>query len=259
MDSTGRVLDGSAFLERRIGLYRALEKDGAAIDMEISVVENRDKEKSIIITVKNYPMMKLRGSFPQGNNSFILTSLEYLAGSTFGWNEFSLPLLGTGQLHIGDTAILENIREIEPVQITTGRIHRFDTRITGENALTALNNRYERILTLTEWMLTLNGPRGQTIKEFTKYWKPVLVPEMVLRKNRPSAWLLENDKFQRAEDISWNTSYTERTFSEELWPVRNSGTLLRDWEEALSWIYMMYEWENIIDLFSSQIILTKIK
>jgi hypothetical protein len=103
------------------------------------------------------------------------------------------------------------------------------------------------------------APYRQTIDDFEKYWKPLLFPEIVSKKKKPSGWLQEGDQFIRAEDIKWNTSYTERIFPEVLRPVRDSGTLLSDWEEALHWIYLEYEWERIAGILSREIVLQKIK
>ncbi|MCL2805635.1 MAG: hypothetical protein FWD26_06825 [Treponema sp.] len=248
MEKTGRFLDGSVFAEKTIAVYRA-------DNIDLSVARSKDGEQFIIITFKNYPMLQIRGSMPDNEGSFHFTSLEYLAGNVHGWNEYSLQMVGTGSFCL-ENGVLENIEDIETIQITQGRIHRYDTRITGNDALTALRNRRERILALCEWM---DGPKGQDIKTFEKHWKPLFFPEITAKSRKPDSWRLDGDSFQRAEDINWNTGYTERIFPEELWPVRNSGTLLRDWEEALYWIYFKYEWDNIIDLFSGQIVFNKIK
>jgi len=247
MEFAGRVLDGSAFAEKTVGRFRNAE-------MEVLIVKNRNNEQSIIISLKKYPMIHIRGTLPDENNNFFFTSLEYLAGNTHGWNEFSLQLHGGGRLLLeGNNIEFDLTEEMECIQITSGRIHRYDNRITGDEAVTSLRNRRERILVLTEWMLSIeNAPGNQTIKEFEKYWKPILLPEMVSSRNRPSGWRQEGDTFVRAEDIRWNTCFTERFFPEVLWPVRNSGTLLRDWEEALSLIYMQYEWYNIINTFTKE-------
>jgi len=262
VEKTGQFIDGSLFAEKRTALYRAAVRNGAAADMEISVVEKKGgapDAQSVIITINKFPMVKFRASFPDEEDGFFLTSLEYLGGSTHGWNEYSLELFGAGSLVLGETAALQITEEIEPVQITAGRIQRYDTRITGAEALTGLRNRRERVSALVEWMLSLDAPKGQSIGDFEDHWKPVLFPEMVSKKKRPAGWQQEGDEFIRAEDIRWNTGYTQRVFSEVLWPVRNSGTLLRDWEEALSWIYLEYEWENITELLSRQTIFQKIK
>lgn len=256
MEKAGQVLDGSAFKEKKVALY---SRAGGISDIELTIVRNKNDEQSFIIDIKEYPMMKLRGSFPDEENNFYFTSLEYLGGNVHGWNEYSLDLLGSGILSLGQTAVLAITEEIEPIQISTGRIHRYDTRITGQEALTGLRNRRERILVLVEWMTSMDTTSFKDISDFEEYWKPILFPELVSAKLKPENWRQEGDTYARAEDILWNTSYTERVFSEILVPVRNSGTMLRDWEEASSWIYMEYKWEAIMDLFSKEIILTKIK
>jgi len=256
MEKTGQILDGSAFAENRIALYSMNEKDGAVTDMELSIVRNRENEESVIITFKKYPMMKLRATKPDSDGIFSLLSLDYLAGNTHGWNEYSLSIFGEGTLLIDENVSIQ-IKEIEQVTITNGRIHRYDTRLTGNEALTALRNRYDRIGALGEWMLSLDNPKNQTIKEFEKHWKPILFPERVSSGKKPSGWKQKGDKFEKAEDIRWNTGYTQRIFPEELWLIRDSGTLLRDWEEALSWIYLEYEWESISKMLLQNNILNK--
>jgi hypothetical protein len=259
MEKVGRTIDGSAAEEKKVSVYRASKKDGAAEDMAVTVIKNKAGEQSVLITMDKYPMMRLRGSMPDENGEFLLNSLEYLSGSVHGWNEYSLEILGTGSLFFGETCILEINEEIEHIQITSGRIHRYDTRITGTEALTSLRNRNERIIATTAWMTSFDAPETQTIEDFEIYWKPILFPEMVSKNKRPDGWLQEGDTFIKAEDIRWNTSYTERAFSEELHPVRNSGTMLRDWEETLSWIYLNYEWENIKETLSQKTILQSVK
>jgi len=257
-DKAGRVIDGSAFKLKTVSIYRSLGEKKAQQELQILVVRNKSKEKSIIITANKYPMIKLFGTFPNDEGVIYLTTLEFLAGNTHGWNEYSLDLTGTGILRFENPAIFK-IDEIEGIQITKGRIQQYDTRLTGNEALSALRNRHDRIMALTHWMLSLNLEKGQTIEKFEKFWKPILLPEMVFINKRPEGWIQDADKFQKAESIRWNTGYTERTFPEELKPIRNSGTLLRDWEEALSWIYLEYEWENIVELLSKETILKKIK
>jgi len=259
MEKTGQILDGTAFTEETTALYRASAGNEDPVVLEITAVKNKDNEQSLIITIDKYPMMKLRTSYPGENGIFLFDTLEYLAGSTHGWNEFTMQLLGSGRFVPGVRASFEITEEIEHIQITKARIHRYDTRIIGDDALFALRNRYERVTKLAQWMLSLNRPKGQTINDFEKYWKPVLFPEIIFIWNKPDNWQRDGDIYLKAEDINWNTGYTERFFPEELRPVRNSGTLLRDWEEALSWIYLEYEWNNIVDLFSDTIYLTKIK
>lgn len=262
VDKAGRALDGSAFMEKETARYQTAEKD-----IEITETRNKAGEKTLVIAIKEFSMMKLRAAPPDENGEFYLASLEYLGGSALGWNEYSLELSGTGNcrpslgsLSKEETAVLTISKEIEPVQITAGRIQRYDTRITGGEALAYLRNRRERITAAVQWMASLDAsPQGISLDEFEEYYKPLLFPEMVSKKERPSGWLQEDDTFIKAEDIKWNIGYTERFFPEELREIRNSGTLLRDWEDALPWIYLEYEWENVKEILSRQLILRRIK
>jgi len=250
-ERTVQVLDGSAFAERRISSY-------SSQNMEITKVQNRDGEHSVIITLNQFPAISLRGTLPDGQNLFFLTAMYYLCGNEHGWNEWRLDISAAGNLELGDeTAVFTIHSGIETVQISAGRIHRFDTRITGDEALTSLRNRQERILSLSEWMLKQYAPQGLSQRFFDRHWKPILFPEIVSARRQPVNWRQQGDIWARAEDIRWNISYTERVFPEELQEVRNSGTLLRDWEEALSWIYLKYEWENIGVLLSAENILQR--
>ena len=262
MEKAGRVIDGSASSEKKVSVYRANKLKGAAEDMAVTVIKNKMSQQSVLITFDKYPMMRLRGSMPDENGVFYLNSLEYLSGSVHGWNEYSMEILGAGLLSFGETCVLEINGDIEQIQISSGRIQRYDTRITGAEALTSLRNRNERITATTLWMAELDAPGKQTIngiKGFEYFWKPILFPELVSKKKRPDGWLMEGDSFVKNEDIRWNTGYTERVFLKDLHPVRNSGTMLRDWEETLSWIYLTYEWENIKEILSNKTVLQPVK
>jgi hypothetical protein len=258
MEKTGKALDGSAFAEKKIAVYRTT-------GMELWEVQNKAGQRSVCIALQEFPTMLIRGSVPNEEGEFYLTSLDYLGGNTYGWNEYRLDLSGYGQLVLnGQTATLSISDEIESVQISAGRIRRYDTRITGTEAITYLRNRRERILSLTEWM---NAPSAEGAPEkksishgdFEKHWKPLLFPELVSKKNRPRDWQQEGDKWVRAEDIRWNAGYTERTFPEELRVIRDSGTMLRDWEEALEWIYLEYEWGRLTGQLSNETVLHRAK
>jgi hypothetical protein len=259
VEKTGRALDGSAFAEKQTAVYRAEQNGGES--MEIRTMRNKAGESLVIITLEQFPAMKIRGSAPDEKGEFQLTARDYLGGSVHGWNEYRLDLAGSGNLVLGEkTAVLSVPGEVEIVGISSGRIRRYDTRITGTEALSNLRNRHERVLAITEWMNSReNMPSFNDCDAFEDYWKPVLFPETVSKKKRPADWLRENDQWAKAEDIRWNTGYTQRVFPELLWTIRDSGTLLRDWEEVLEWIYIEYEWSRIRELLSREIIFDRKK
>jgi hypothetical protein len=245
VEKTGQALDGTAFAEKQIAVYRASLDSGA----NLTIRESADKagQRFISISLDTFPVMRLRGAAPDASGVFYPGTLEYLGGSVAGWNQFTLDVSGGGTLVMdGTSAVLTLDQGIDAVQISAGKISRYDTRITGAEALTNLRNRRERILALTAWMHEQQDvPASLDRDAFEAYWKPIIFPEMVSRKKRPADWDKDGDRRVKAEDIRWNTGYTARLFDEQLGMVRNSGTLLRDWEEALEWIYLEYEWDSI--------------
>jgi hypothetical protein len=171
-----------------------------------------------------------------------------------GWNEFHYELLGSGNfssVQQGTGGVLRIDETPERVQISSGKIRLKSRRLTGNAALVPLRNRRERILALTEWMAERqqkagNPARFENQKEFDAYWKSLLFPELLPAKKRPQNYSALNAEWNRADGVKWNTAYTKSIFPEALWEFRNSGALLRDWEEALPWIYMEYSWDAII-------------
>jgi hypothetical protein len=260
VEAAGRTLDGSAFAEKRLALYTAQKSGGAPANMELLEVENRAGEQSLLISLKDYPALKIRGTAPGPGGGFYLISLHYLGGSVSGWNEFTLELSGFGNFSRSEGGAVLSIPERpEPVRISSGKIRRFDSLLSGEEALAGLRNREERIRSLCEWMRGRpDAPAGLDRDKFEDYWKPVLFPELVPKKRRPAEYQ-DADGGVWAEDIRWNRAYTEKVFSEALRPVRDSGTLLRDWEEALEWIYFEYNWESFFETLSGKILMQRKK
>ncbi|GHV51316.1 hypothetical protein AGMMS49579_06400 [Spirochaetia bacterium] len=262
----GRVLDGAAFKEKVLGVYREEPRRG----VQVSRRQVRKGGEEIITIISDWmPNLSFRASMPAFSDivdlstggRFELNSLYFLSPNLTGWNEFTLELSGSGNLTVtGTGATLHLDMPVEKIAITEGKIRRDNNRINGEQAITALHNRQERISVLTEWMHAQNPPadfKDQT--EFETYWKPIVLPELVSAKKRPPDWPGENAAWIFADDIRWNTTYTQARFPEELHKVRDSGTLLRDWEEALSWIYFDYEWDRLIASLNKDITLIKIK
>jgi hypothetical protein len=255
VEKAGQALDGSAFTEKKRAVYMTYY-------MELWEMRSKSGESSFIIKLANYPTIKFRCSGLNEQGEFNMVSLDYLGGSPHGWNEFRLDIAGEGRLVLGEsTATISVHSEIEPVQISYARIKRYDTRLSGDKALTGLRNRHERIKTIAEWMKSREDApnKGTDINTFEKYWKPILFPETVSKKKRPPDWQQGNDQWHRAENISWNKTYTERVFPEELREIRDSGTMLRDWEEALDWIYNEYDWSRIQETLAKETVLTRKK
>jgi hypothetical protein len=260
----GEVLDGSAFFEKTTALYRVAGTDEKTA-IEIRELVLKDGEKVLEISNGAWPGFALRGSMPSPDGSIHLTEARLLSSHTHGWNEFTMDIIGGANLQNPGPAvsILRITGEAERVEISSGRIRLKSDYITGAAAVTPLRNRRERITALIGWMNEQLSDAQETpafadIGVFKGYWKRRLFPELVSVKNRPGEYSAYNAEWKQEDGVRWNLSYTEDLFPEGLLEYRNSGAMLRDWEEALPWIFMEYSWNMIINSFNNAI-LQKIK
>ncbi|MDR1618125.1 MAG: hypothetical protein LBS06_03645 [Treponema sp.] len=247
VETAGRVLDGAAFEEKTLARYRT-ERGGPFPAVEIRELRHRKTGPALVVILKDFPALELR-LVPAEGGGFRYRSLRYLGSSVSGWNEFTLDLSGTAAFSAGAGGGRFSGPGPEAGPISAGKIRRGDRRITEDEALTVLRNRHERILALVKWMKEeAPGRNFADRKEFVNYWKPILLPEKVPRRRRPPGWrqaAREDARWVRAEGVRWNAAYTEALFPESLRPLRDSGALLRDWEEAFEWIYHEFAWDRI--------------
>ena len=246
VEKGGQALDGSAFAEKKFASYR---RQG----IEVRQVRAKAGKDIFLIKLDDFPSMQLRTALPEKNGAFFFSSLYFLGGSLSGWNEFTQELSGSGSLCVVEnTAYLNISGGLETGSITGGKISHNGSKLSGKEALASLRGRSERIAALAAWMKAADmRTAGSTPpahfadqKAFEDYWEPILLPEMARAKKRPAAYT-DTGEWVTAEDVKWNTAYTRAVFPEDLRSLRDSGALLRDWEEAAGWIYFMYEWEYI--------------
>jgi hypothetical protein len=251
VEKAGMALDGSLFTEKTIAQYEGL------INRSVTVRETRAKDGAtyFLISLDVYPFVTLRTTTPDERGAVKPVAFQFLAGSYDGWNEFTLDLTGHGAY---EQSVL-SIRELMPVAISAGKLLHNGRRLSGEDALSSLRNREARIEAIVEWMRGITAPkRFASLEAFEAYWKPLLVPEVVGAKERPVIWE-RGAETKRGEGVEWNSKYTASMFPQDLWELRDSGALLRDWEEASAWIYFVYDQEYIIEQFSKSYILRKVK
>jgi hypothetical protein len=249
-EKIGGFLEGSARAEKILRRYRS---EGRGI--EYRELEYSGRREAAILLDK-VPTVKLRVSPPDSRGLFSLESLEFLAGSLSGWHQFGLTLSGQGEfLPRGERAGLRLTGPVEALDITGGKIRLDQRRLTGEEALSSLRNRYERIKALGDWMKSQSKApftASANREYFEKYWKPLLLPEIVRAKFRPESFKNQDGPWARAEHISWNTGYTALLLPDDLAEYRNSGALLRDWEETVEWIYLEYAWDRIFGVLQEE-------
>jgi hypothetical protein len=264
-EKTGQVLDGSAFMEKKLPgsppyygtemeLRRILFMGGDSSDGNDS--NGGGFIEGFVLTLKKWPDLKFYlVPLRDDSTKLYLHSCHFFCSGISGWNEFILDLSGNGEFN---PPVLK-LEHIEPITISWGRIRDGDTRISGEDALPVLRNRWERFLALTEWMhgeIEKDGAENPKsfadLENFENYWKPLLLPETVQKRKQPGdyAALASLGQWSRGEDMKWNSAYTAAHFPEELGKLRDQGAFLRDWEEALPWLYLVYEWDNVVQHIS---------
>ncbi|MDR0410748.1 MAG: hypothetical protein LBH75_02085 [Treponema sp.] len=212
---------------------------------------NKVGHRNGMVKLAEFPFLRLQAEM-RADDSFSWTELHFLGGSPSGWNEFTQELTGDGSIRFTESFAFLNVPLTERGRITGANMLYKDDKLQGERALSNMSNRAERIDALAQWMHTqLEDMPVHFANEriFTDYWRPILLPETVPARKRPSAWT-DAGPWVTAEEVKWNTSYTAHILPEHLRSARNSGALLRDWEEALSWLYLDYEWDYVQNLFS---------
>jgi hypothetical protein len=259
------VLDGQVFAEKTITEYRPSLKAKKS-DNNVKLKQARDGSERLVITLKELPSLTFYATSPDSAGQVFITGYNFLSPNYDGWNDLTMDLSGTGSFRtlgyeiVGRDALFKLTSPLEIVQISGGKIRRGDARITGSQAISALKNRRERLAALAEWMHSREGaPVFTTQKAFEKYWKPILMPELAAARKRPAEWQTEGATWNWAEEVKWNTSYTAAIFPEDLCMLRDSGSLLRDWEEAVSWLYLEYQWDSIVESLSRGLTLVQTK
>ena len=258
VQKSGELLEGNTG-GKTAALYRSTggKKDDRT---ELKLLRLKTGEGSMEITNSAWPGLALRGNLPGQNGDFELTELRFLSSHVNGWNEFSLSLIGSASLQSSGTdALLRFTSPVERVQISSGKIRLKSSRLSGDEALKSLRNRRERIMAVVEWMQERPElPVLDNRKDFENYWEKILFPELVSKKKRPPEYSETGAEWNRAGGVRWNKTYTAFLFPEDLRELRDSGALLRDWEEASAWIYLEYSWDEFNAALDG-IVLKKIK
>jgi hypothetical protein len=244
VESGGALLDSGAspFVVTKKRHFKGV---GSVLTVRLTT---RNDKRLLQITDDSMPMVQFYATETDSQGSFALTGMRFLAGNYGGWNEFFCEASGAGLMRSSSFEIAD------PVQVgamTRGAIQRDAARMSGDAALENLKNRQERIAAVTEWMKEQPAMVFKNLAAFEAYWQPKLLPEVVKAKLRPDLYITINenstkDDYVFAEDVRFNRAYTAAYFPEALRPLRDSGALLRDWEEAAAWFYLDYSWDNFL-------------
>jgi len=261
LNVTGRTIEGKTIGVKVLERWRG---EGEAAPLTLKRVREKGRGESLIITHKDFPGLEIcatahtavhaeaDAASTDGGGGFEYFSLNFLSTSLNGWNEFSLELLGSGTLTIeGKEALLTSPEPPELGSLSSGLIRLKSTRLSGGEALSRLKNRRERLLALIDWMKEQSPPPLASRDAFAAYWKPILLPELSPLDTHPVTYGWLNADWVEEDGVYWDRRYTGFIFPEELRPLRDTGALLRDWEEALPWLYLEYQWDSLAALLEA--------
>ncbi|MDR0662729.1 MAG: hypothetical protein LBF80_01435 [Spirochaetaceae bacterium] len=243
LDKAGNVVDGSAFDKKKVTTYKIDET------ITFRVFSTREGENHSEFTLKTIPYLKFYGTAPDENGIFSISRVHFLFGSTYGWLEGDIDASATGNfVENGSSTVYFFVKTpIVIGEITSGGIRNRGRRIYGEPALTELRGRWERIAAAVSWMRMqpehLPDDTLKPQKDFENYWQPILFPETVRAKLRPPSYTALGTgakDYAYGAGIRWNAAYTRELLPEQLRPLRDNGSLFRDWEESVEWFYVWY-------------------
>jgi hypothetical protein len=171
-----------------------------------------------------------------------------------GWTEARFA--ATGVLQLRQNGLDWTLSVVAPPQLgdaTAASIRRNDDYATGERGLKAFSNRWARIrvtVTLLEQKLskqwfdyatTPSQGRAKQSESFENAAGIFLFPELYGHDTLQSG----EHRTVRAESINWNLDYTDANFPDSLREVRNSGSMLRDFEECIDLWRLAFCWNEL--------------
>jgi len=203
--------------------------------------------------------VELRGSArriegPEGAEAWEieLEEISYFRNWTRGWTEAKVEAFGTLRLTLTAGAWKAEVLEKPAIGTVRGaKVRYMDTFLSDDQALRAVANRMERIKAATAFRRE-NGDDAWFVRPekktrffglvsypgYAEAYGPRFFPE---RYGYPKGSAPVGPR-RKGDDLYWDTGYTRSVFPEQLWEVRDSGTLYRDWEEAIGLWFLADQW-----------------
>ena len=176
-----------------------------------------------------------------------------------GWTEIEYMAQGTVYWTVDASSVTARIEQpVELIGVEQAAIRRRDTRLRGDYAWQEARRRSERIREIAVLWRDFAPPRlFQQARpnyplhilfrrdNFLQYWGSTFFPEVYGWGDYWDGREEKQDSMTvRGEDIAWNVSVSEHLLPPEYTDLRNSGTLFRDFEEGLEWVYLVWVWEE---------------
>lgn len=138
------------------------------------------------------------------------------------------------------------------IDISQAAIRYRNTILRGEEARREALNRQNRLKAFTKLLRdempassisTQQPALFKNLKHFKKIVGKRWFPEAMGHDEGWKDFNFNDKGYIRSHGISWSVSATETLLPEELHELRTSGTLFRDYEEGLEWLYLEWLWD----------------
>lgn len=202
----------------------------------------------------------LKGSYTideSGDIECFVSSLYFLTNWSNGWTEAEVEAFGqlSFKKDSSNSYRCSSLEGIELGEIKKGSIKFFDNYYFEDRARRSIKNKLDRINSMNnfvrdkikiDYFVTLNKIGTDSYKKATY---ELFFPEFTLNSpyNNPAYKVKSlKDETELSETILWNKNYTREVFPENLQTVRDSGSLLRDYEESSELFFMDYNMDYYI-------------
>ncbi|MBN2531480.1 MAG: hypothetical protein JXB88_01245 [Spirochaetales bacterium] len=237
------------------------------------LTQKQESGKKTIATFTSplFPAVTIYGEIEEQEYGFVyyMTKVRLIANWPNGWTEGNYEASGKLLFTKVDERFTCHIEDpFKLWDITSGEIRYYNIYYRKEDGLVKVKNRVDRLCEISRFLKERGlSPVYGHIKQKTMYGPgftgeiiPFLFPERKNFSKLEKEGLLPDEYYKTkgnfpvqtvwGADLSWRTDYTSVVFPEHLVPLRNSGTLWRDYEEAPLLFFSLY---NITWFFDTAI------
>jgi hypothetical protein len=182
--------------------------------------------------------------------------LEWFSNWHKGWTRARFGMTGSFLLKpAGDSRKIEILEFPRIISVLEGQVRYREKRYYGDRSRDIISRRWTRAsaassyirntLNLSSYPFIITG-EGYDSKEFRKDLERLLFPEVYgygAAFPPPPYWEGPEDRYVEKEEVLWDRSYSRTYIPPELQPVRDSGTLFRDYWECSGFFILGSTWD----------------
>lgn len=198
-----------------------------------------------------------------GDMEFDISSINFFTNWEGGWTE------GEGSVNAKLIFYKENDRyrckvleNYEFFEITKGSLRFQDQYYYDEKGLNSVKHKFDRIVAVNDFLKTredapdffrnstfLNDGANSHKLKTKEILFPEFFPNSIIYKSKEYEPKDPSSDLSIAETIVWNKIYTKKIMPENLRPIRDSGSMYRDFEETANLLFAEYNLKYFFEKF----------